>query len=205
MGIQTFYGEGCNRKCRVVLWIRLNVRALLPSITHRLTAFRRAEQEYTAAGKMASVCCIMQSGVWRWSWRVSGFLSVFVSLRMRRQACRSSSGRRTHTTTPGQTALRDADQSPRVDILLPGGDGGLSPLLTCSSNVTMLTFYSLVPHTSRYINLRDCWLSFFPQSHRTSNAGLFVLTTGGLQMWFLQWSDGCKVRETFIEVTWRRI
>ena len=122
------------------------------------------------------VLCRAECGGDPGGFRVS--LTVFVSPRMRRQACRSSSGSRTHTT-PGHTALRDADQSPRVDILLPGGDGGLSPLLTCSSNVTMLTFYSLVLHTSRCINLRlhrDRWLSFPPlRSHRTSNAGLFVL------------------------------
>lgn len=43
--------------------------------------------------------------------------------------------------------LRDAARSPRVNVLLPGGDGlPLSPLSTCSSvvfpGVTMLAFYS---------------------------------------------------------------
>lgn len=48
-----------------------------------------------------------------------------------RTACSSSGSQ----TTTGRTALRDADKSPRVDILLPGGDGLLlsSPLLCRAS------------------------------------------------------------------------
>lgn len=72
------------------------------------------------------------------------------------KTARSSS--RTHTNT-GRSALRDADQTPRVDILLPGGDRLLlCPPLTCSSvatpGATMVTFFSLVFRAPRYIKLR---------------------------------------------------
>ena len=62
-------------------------------------------------------------------------------------------------TTAGPRALRDADQTPGVDILLSGGDGLLlSTVLARSSfaspNVTMLTFCSFAPPAARYITLR---------------------------------------------------
>lgn len=100
------------------------------------------------------------------SWRVSCFHKVFFSQMMKKTAC--SSGR--SQTTTGQTALRDADQSPRVDILLPRGDGLLLfSLLTCSSiappNVIMLTFYSwAVPASKCTLTwTTKCIFSVLPQ------------------------------------------
>lgn len=78
---------------------------------------------------------------------------------------KSARSSRTHT---GQTALRDADQSPRVGIPLPGGDCLLlCPPLTCSSvappGTTMVTFFfnMSICRAERYIKLRfqrDYWL-----------------------------------------------
>lgn len=104
--------------------------------------------------------------------------SIFLS-KDEKTAC-SSSGR-THTTT-GQTALRDADQSPRVDILLSGGDRLLlSPLLTCSSSrhdVDIL--FTCFPRNSvhRTASLTGLLSVGFFHYSRHPTLQLFVLITG---------------------------
>lgn len=73
-----------------------------------------------------------------------GFLRSAVQSKDERPACDSS----VTPATRGQTALRDADRSPRVEIPLPGGDRLLSsPALTCSA--TMLTLRFLAIRESR--------------------------------------------------------
>lgn len=171
--LATFYFEGCHRKWRVSIFNRLNASSLLPSITHRLTALRGAERERTAAGRMVSFN--EQGRVRRWSWRVSSFLAVFCfAPRMRRQPAAAVA-----LAATGRTALRDADQSPRVDVLQPGGDG-----LTCSSvvppTITMLTCSSLA-----FLRLqRNYWVYFLFRFFCTGHPTLDCLysTTGGLQL-----------------------
>lgn len=101
-----------------------------------------------------------------------------------RPACDSS----LTPATTGQTALRDADRSPRVEIPLPGGDRLLpSPPLTCSA--TMLTLRLLATRESRWSNYTSARLSGVPDIRRWT-VGLFyhwmtsvVIST---MMWFIR-------------------
>lgn len=95
--------------------------------------------------------------------------------------------------------LRDAARSPRVNVLLPGGDGlPLSPLSTCFSivfpDVTMLAFYSPTFPTSDCAFTRIIFLNLllFLQDFQRWTLCIYPLV--------LQWSEGCKVRQTVAEV-----
>lgn len=118
----------CSRKWCFVFLTSLHICSRLSSsITHRLWAARRADQERSSAGRMASVSSEKRSKESRW------ILSVFLHWgRLMKKP----------SDTTAHTALRDADQSPT------GGDGLPSSLLTWSSvaspNVIFFIFSSCV-------------------------------------------------------------